>query len=517
MDLIGDLGKFVAQALTLTLVFVAVAGLVRAGSALWHRIRSRGRLPIIVRAVESPGLSPAAGSRDSFLMATSMLKAYIAEDVRGAWIIAPGTPSMATPDIPAEAPRSVDGWAAALYALAVSARPAYHIVLMELPASTGIKVAVQLVRQPGNTIIAARTFDCAGLDDREAELAELVFVVGGFCVEQVQQQHPVLYRTPRWQHWAGRGGYSMFRRGLSMEQRGATNEALERYQEASSLSLGNVTLALRRANLLEREHRHAEAMEIYDRCQRLWPESIEAAYRYSAVCSNARVAPHADYRKAEELLATIRRSLRVRALVLRWCRARLPGRANAGERAYWASWFRPWRSQGQMVSRRSKRRAYLCATRISQEIVSLAGGMQDGAEAWRLAFEQGFQAVGRELSRRRIGWLAHYNGACYYSLCIELCDREADRFEDSAAKRSRCADLALAELAAVVRDPFNDLDPHWVLADPDMAGLRGVVDARMWGHLLGIDLTAATEPDVIHNGHQPPITEPSPGADVVAG
>jgi tetratricopeptide (TPR) repeat protein len=516
VELIGDLGQFVAQALTLTLVFVAVGGLVRAGSAVWHRIRSRGRLPLIVRAVESPGLSPTTESRDSFLMVTSMLKAYIAEDVRGAWVIAPGTSNMATPDIPAEAPRSVDGWAAALYTLAVSARPAYHIVLMELPSSAGIKVSAQIVRQPGNAIIAARTFECADLEDRKAELEELVFDVGGFCVEQVQQQYPVLYRTPRWEHWANRGGYSAFRRGLSMEQRGATDQALARYQEASSLSLGNVTLALRRANLLEREHRHAEAIEIYDRCQRLWPESIEAAYRYSAACSNARVAPYADYRKAAELLAAIRRSLRVRVLVFRWFRARLPGRSNAGERAYWAAWFRPMRSQGRVVSRRSKRRAYLCATRLSQEIIRLAGRLQAaGDEVPRPAIEDSERTVGRVLSRRRIGWLAHYNGACFYSLCIEL--RERHEVPLDTADRARYTDLALAELAAVVRDPFNDLDPHWVLTDPDMTGLRGVVDARMWGNLLGVDLTAPARSNGVHNGHPAPVATGGASQGGVAG
>jgi hypothetical protein len=317
-------------------------------------------------------------------------------------------------------------------------------------------------------------------------------------VEQVQQQRRVLSRTPRWEHWANRGGYGRFRRALDAEHRGDVDDALREYDAAGALSLGNVTLALRRASILERGKRHLEAIQTYYYCQTLWPEAIESMYRYAAACSNLRDTSSRAYGNATGALTTIRESLRLRSLARRWMLAALPGRRNAGERRYWSDWLRSWGAKRTgTFRRRSKRRDFLCAVRLAEHVVPLAEAVQRQG----LRHEQGrdddpplaerLAAVRRELSRKRIGWMAHYNGACFHSLCAQLPPERFGSGEDARRWRSTHVDLALGELASVVRDPFNRLDPQWMLVDPDLAGLRGSATANHWAHFLGIDLATA--------------------------
>ncbi|MFD2419417.1 tetratricopeptide repeat protein [Amycolatopsis pigmentata] len=504
MNVFHDLVDFVAQIVAVALVFLVTAFLTRAGTAIWRRVRHGGTVPLVVHGTGTGGPEtrrsggarlrrtgpPTDGTgRDVFQTVVSMLRAYIAEDVRGRWTITPGTPNMATPEIPAEAPKTSDGWVAALYALTAPARPGYHISLMELPSMTGgIRVSVQIVHRPGDTVIAARTFATGPGEDLPFD--DLVNDIGGFCVEQVQQQAHVLHRTPRWEQWADRRGYTEFRRGLANETRGATNEALACYNRASSQSLGNVTLALRMASILEREGRFADAMEIYGRIQELWPESIEATYRCAAVCSNARVTGRADYDRARRMLDGVRDALRPRVLFVRWLKSWSPGRSNLGERIYWSSWLRPWRApRGRLFSRRSKRRDYLWAVKVARAVVDLAEQCDAGWPTGRAdtaEFERNWRKVGRYLATPRVGWLAHYNGACFYALCAGMSvvgdgPIHRDRFGD-------CVDRALRQLASIVRDPFNDLDPRWLLTDPDMQALKEDLGARKWARFIGVDL-----------------------------
>ena len=95
--------------------------------------------------------------------------------------------------------------------------------------------------------------------------------------------------------------------------------------------------------------------------------------------------------------------------------------------------------------------------------------------------------VRHELARKRIGWMAHYNGACFHSLCAHL-PPGLFEVEEDGLWGQRQSDLALRELASVVRDPFNRLDPQWLLVDPDLVGQRGSPAANHWAHFLGIDL-----------------------------
>jgi tetratricopeptide (TPR) repeat protein len=497
MSAVGGFISAVVQVLGLTLTILVLAILIRIWFTLSRRVRSRGRVPIVVGSdvdsVENGEIEPVVNSL------ISMLRAYIAEDVQGTKVLVPGAPKIATPDIPAELPKSLDGWLRGLYVLAVTDAPAYRISIARLPSPNTIKATVQVIWKPRNAVLATATFESESLE-------ELTFQIGGYCVEQVQQQRRVLLRTPRWEHWANRGGYSIFREGLKAERSGARAVALEKYESAGSLSLGNVTIALRRASILEQEKRHIEAIQVYYYCQMLWPESIECAYRYAAACSNLRDASLQAYGNSQHALDSIVRNLRVVSLVRRLLLTWMPNRKNLGEREYWLSWFRPWRSgQVGVMTRRSKRRDFLAAVCIAQNIVKLGGMIQDKTLSDSPPLDAGGEisdelfrsltdcatAVGRQLDHRRIGWLAHYNGACFYSLCSNVHPQYFRSTADLTSWRTTQVGAALAELASVIRDPFNSLDPAWVLIDPDMQNMRAVSAVNHWAHFLGIDLGGA--------------------------
>jgi tetratricopeptide (TPR) repeat protein len=481
MNALANSFSAVAQAL----VFAGVTALVllsaRVVVSLWRRIRTRNHEPIIVEAVRH-GSDDESGVLEPFV---DMLRTYIAEDVHGVWTHVPGAPNLATPDIPTEPPMSLDGWLGNLYRITVASRPGFYVTVAQLP-SDHIRISVQIVRNPGGHFIGARTFEAAQLND-------VAFAVGGYCVERVQQQHKILRRTPRWEQWANRGGYDRFRQGLYAEQQGDTTQALKLYDLAGTLSLGNVTLALRRAGILEQQQRQLEAIQVYYYCQTLWPESIEATYRYAATCSNLRDVSGRAYRSALDALRSIQASLRYQQITKKWLSSILSRRKNAGERRYWANWLRPWTNPtGGPFSRRSKRRTFLYAVKVALDVVALSSATATPVPPPG-SFTGQYERVGALLGRKRIGWLAHYNGACFYAICASMPPSYFRSYKDASAWTASNIDLALCELASVVRDPHNRLDPQWVLVDPDLTAIRNSSAANHWASFLGIDLFALNE------------------------
>jgi len=425
----GTILALVAALLVLVVVFrIAAAG--------WYRLRQKGRLPLIVHEVDSedgstiattPGANGELPPRQQEQHASenraisAMLRAYIAEDVQGTHLVVPGTAAVVTPTIPAQAARSTDRWLSTVLFLTVAQQPAYHIILNRLPTLPGnCRVAVQLIKKPGYRIITAGTFS--------AESAEkIVSRIGGHCVQAVQQQKHALRRVPRWEHWADRGGYGVFREALA-DQRDAPAKAIIGYEKAGSLSLGNVTVALRRAEMCEQKLDYSGAVEIYRYTHELWPESIETMYRYAAACSNARDTLVGGRENAKELLCKIEDTLRLSSLIRRWIVTWLPNRCNPGERRYWLSWFRPSRnSHIPLVTRRSKRRDYLFAVAVAREVInigvicrSVEARPQSKARSKASEVTESFERVTRWVGCGRIGWLAHYNAACF-SACVQAC------------------------------------------------------------------------------------------------
>ncbi|HEX5406290.1 MAG TPA: hypothetical protein VFX16_28780 [Pseudonocardiaceae bacterium] len=416
-----------------------------------------------------------------------MMRAYIAEDIQYVWTLVPGAPRLSTPEIPAESPGSTGNWLTSIRSIIFVPPRTYRIVVTRLE-SEPLRVAVQVLKKPGNGVIAAATFQAITTD-------ELVTKVGGYCVEQVQQQRRILRRTPRWEQWANRGGYAHFREALVLERTGDQKKALEKYRMAGSLSLGNVTIALRRASILEQQKRHVEAIQVYHYTQILWPESIESTYRYAAACSNLRDPTLQSYVEANRSLEEIRQRLRRHALTGLYLRTWLPNRRNSGERAYWLSWLRPWRFEHiGPFTRRTKRRDFSYAIDVAVHVVAIVEHTQAKKlpnqgklpDTRSISLQHHLTAVQRLLSHKRIGWLAHYNGACFYSLCSQLNPNcfSSDLTDDEWKQHQ--IDCALKELGTILRDPLNELDPAWVLIDPDMEGLRDSATANHWATFLGI-------------------------------
>jgi hypothetical protein len=107
--------------------------------------------------------------------------------------------------------------------------------------------------------------------------------------------------------------------------------------------------------------------------------------------------------------------------------------------------------------------------------------------------------------RRRIGWLAHYNAAIFFSMALDtqsglpndyLVDGEQREGEQNKYDVDRwkmdCARAAIRELAYAKRDPRNHLEPDWYRRDPGLAPLgRYMGDrdrGRRWAMFVGLAL-----------------------------
>jgi hypothetical protein len=93
---------------------------------------------------------------------------------------------------------------------------------------------------------------------------------------------------------------------------------------------------------------------------------------------------------------------------------------------------------------------------------------------------------GHRYRRRRTGWLAMFNAACFFSLAISLSEEcIPDHFSGEEWKLC-CAQASIHELGLIHRDPHNALDPQWMVRDPDLAPLRETEVGRAWQSFLGM-------------------------------
>ncbi|MCR6482724.1 hypothetical protein M8542_07835 [Amycolatopsis sp. OK19-0408] len=175
----------------------------------------------------------------------------------------------------------------------------------------------------------------------------------------------------------------------------------------------------------------------------------------------------------------------------------LPNNRNLGERRYWKSWLRPAKGRHlSRLNRRSKRRDYLYAAKILQKSVTILRFIDEKpprdetagnepATPWIVITE-----VDEILRQRRLGWLARYVGACFYSICMQLDDREALEDSNPPVTEDHLGDRALHQLSMIVRNPFNSLDPDWIIIDPDLAGLRTHPHAKQWASFFALNMEA---------------------------
>jgi hypothetical protein len=79
---------------------------------------------------------------------------------------------------------------------------------------------------------------------------------------------------------------------------------------------------------------------------------------------------------------------------------------------------------------------------------------------------------------KRIGWLAHFNAACCYSLAIELPEGARPWICDDPTWQEDCCRAALRELTKVLRHPYSQLDTSWLWYDPDLDPLKAALLLR---------------------------------------
>jgi hypothetical protein len=73
---------------------------------------------------------------------------------------------------------------------------------------------------------------------------------------------------------------------------------------------------------------------------------------------------------------------------------------------------------------------------------------------------------------KRIGWLAHFNAACCFSLAMGLPAAIRPWRCDDPTWREDCCRAALRELTKVLRHPYSQLDTSWLWYDPDLDPLK---------------------------------------------
>jgi hypothetical protein len=401
------------------------------------------------------------------------------------------------------------------------------------PGSAGsddkLSATLRISRTPGDRIVASRSFTGGSTQ-------ALVEAIGSYCVIFLLSQPSIVRSTPRWERWSqDYTGYLHYRRGLRIERRDgepttsldAYREALEHFDRAARIDPANMLVQSYRGTLLELTNARAEAVALYRKCCRLWPEHIEVLYRLST--SYKEVAGGAGLTEIVAPMHEVRRQLSYRHLRRAWLRTWRPGHWNPGERRYWRSWIslQPWRV--------SKRTSYLRAVAIAELVVELSflipqrNGSGPGPDSRPPRASDGQEKVkgllgkldaqllhpGRGLAterllrprvagrhgpvttdpayiptyryrRRATGWLATFNAACFFSLAIWLPSQYLpDGFTPEGWRRC-CAQASIHELGLIHRDPSNALDPDWMARDPDLEPMRQTDVGKEWMAFIGL-------------------------------
>ncbi len=539
--ILQDVAHYLVIPLAVPCAIVLAAVCARLVRVLIFRIRQRGFPPIVIHAKATPeGDALAAG-----------LSAYLVQDKLGTDIVIPPGGGPVQQAYPIENMPS-PGWLAAVMRIVIATEPSFQVALSSVTFSRPgtnshtCEATVRITKAPRNRLISSDVV-------RRDTLENLVHDIAVLVIHSVRQDPQVTLHTPRWEQWSSDiRAYSAYRTALQLERAGrATQEqALRQYDKAIRLDPANFMITTRKAALLELMRKPDLASGTYRTCKELWPEAIEVAYRLAASYSNnaARFAREqspssseaaiAQYMQADEVLdEVIRRLGRVR-LWRSWRRTWRHTPRNVGEARYWLSWLR----RRPVVFGLSKRLAYVTAAKIAKNahaVSRLCNGKQAGSdEVSRLlermarlttrgrgsAVDRLFQspAGGTTISssgraaidgadldmrpamrvkqKRRVGWLAHYNAAIFFSVALDLpkCyvpqdylvvggsadNRDVDRW------KMDCARAAIRELAYAKRDPRNHLEPDWYRRDPGLAPLGRYMGehGRNWGMFVGVAL-----------------------------
>jgi tetratricopeptide (TPR) repeat protein len=439
--------------------------LIRAISYLWYVVLNRRALPIVINDIT--GKSPLP---ESWQDLPSLLRDYVAADPSLSRQLAPGVTGSVSPDIPSAVPSGSPGsWTATLVSLVFPQRHAAYNIFITPHASAGNRLAgsVQVVKAPEQWIVSAKTV-------ATGTIQELVFQIGGFCLESVQLQPGFLRRTPRWEHWGSHGGYGLFRHAVQHQEAGEYDRAHLLYDQASAAAPGNIRLGAYRASLYELEGKFLEAMRLYDALHCLWRKNIEISYRSAAARVNLvlklldelKVTPeslgilvqgtpnipsarpgHAQrvlaqlqeaerrLSEAQEIFDLTERDLSYPRLLARCLSTRLPRRRDLGEFRYWTSWLRRDHFRQPLVLlRRSKGYEYRKAVQVARHgnrllalllrllVTSCDPQLAAPERAARCArqlasfdMDQSVAAVLGLVRKKRAGWLAHWTAACYFS------------------------------------------------------------------------------------------------------
>jgi tetratricopeptide (TPR) repeat protein len=509
----------------LALGLVLAVALAHVVSFAWYRLRQRGQRPLVVQLRTNADADPQAAD----LALNAMLLAYLAADGHGAYVIAPGAGTSAAPVVPAEAIQSADNWLAAILHLAIAREPAFRVDVTWRSgggASAKHEAAVHVSGVPGGRIVASDSF----YEDTEELLVE---AVGCFCIIFLRRQPRFLRHTPRWERWGSDiTGYRAYRRGLECQRLAQYENALECFREAARKEPGNLLVRLHTAALYELTHEYSLAAALYEKCHTLWPEHVETAYRLSSAHKNVPHPPPPEILVTQ--LSEIKARLRLWNVTKCWAQSCRPGHWNPGERRYWRSWLRL-----PLAGRISRRSEYINAVTVAELLARLAplggrrgGGhatevesllrqlatciVRDGAAspavrllhpersaepteahcaAWH-AESGGFSRIPvspRRYHRSKVGWLALYNAACFFSLAILLDPLDLPEGFDGTWSDD-CARAAIRELGVLVRSPLNALDPDWFGNDEDLKPLLDHPIGKAWASFVGLQVVPA-EPD----------------------
>jgi hypothetical protein len=310
--------------------------------------------------------------------------------------------------------------------------------------------------------------------------------------------------------------------------------------------------------MYEFQGRYSQAALLYDALHCLWRKNIEVTYRAAAVRVDLvqELLEHQDLAfgipdaslsagpadpqnddsaeskilplqkalrllgEAEDMFVVAAGDLRYRKVVLNWLSTRLPRQRDIGERRYWLSWLRRDNTiQPLGLLRRSKRREYLKTVQVAREANSLlrfiiqseiwsreAGAhtsAHDGVDSFDI--DASVRSVLALIKKKRAGWLAHWEAACYFSRAAMAagvtCPRNWRKIErrwrrygslgfpyaagESRNWRECCEAMAIGEIGRVLRNPCNKLNPELLQTDPDMKRLHEALGNEMVRALIG--------------------------------
>jgi tetratricopeptide (TPR) repeat protein len=516
----GAFGKvFVHEVLiplALPATLLALALVLRLARISWFRYKQAGFPPVLIRAADDAE-SAAFAAR---------LSAYLAQDTPGADIVIPPGGRGGESAYPVGGLNNTAGWLSMAIRIVLAAERVFEVHVesgaIDLAGKAAHRAIVRTTRTPGNRVVAAATIE-------EESERELVHRAGCLIIHSIRQTRSVLRHTPRWERWSPElKGYLEYRDALDHERRGrrAYTRALSKYNEAVHNEPGNFVISMRKAALLEVMGKYGQAAQVYRACHELWPENIEAAYRLAAAHSNSR-----DYAEAREVLIRLRRTLRRRSVWFAWART-LMKRRSAGEQRYWRDLLR----RRPIIFGTSKRALFANAVRVAmaaREIDELTLGYPNNSLAADPLKEVAKLVTRREYSKphirlfhpdqrskyaraehdhslhnrdrdvnfamypfiqharpkSRLGWLAHYNAAIFFSLALGLGTDKLPPGYSGEDWQVDCARAAIFELGYVKRDPRSELEADWYRTDPGLQRLREYSETHgtHWSGFVGLE------------------------------